>query len=146
MPSSIRSKRKTNREKLTIAVTDLHSTANRPSVANHDRATLLREHYFSCIFACNGSFQLPSVRHATPITRSTHFLTERGRRDAPLIISHAWTGDSHWLNDPGHCFSDDRLSSRSTLHAAKSPGTSICSTIGGQHCPDCAYSVDRWGC
>jgi hypothetical protein len=89
MPSSIRSKRKTNREKLTIAVTDLHSNANQVPVANHDRATLLREHYFSCVFACSGSFQLPSVRHATSVTRSTRSLAETGRRGASLIFLHA---------------------------------------------------------
>ena len=89
MPSLIRSKRKLNRERLTIAVTDLHSNTNQAPVAAHDRATLLREHYFSYMFACSGSFQLPSVRHVTPITRSTRLLTETGRREASLIFSRA---------------------------------------------------------
>lgn len=80
---------KTNRENFTTAVTDLHSSTNQAPVANHNRATLLRERYFSCKFACSGSFQLPCVRHATPITRPTRFLTEVGRRDASLICSHA---------------------------------------------------------
>lgn len=86
MPSSIRSKRKPNRQKLTIAITDIHSSTNQPSVANHDQETLLREHNFSYMFACTGSFQQPSVRHAMPITRSTRFLTEAGRPGASLIF------------------------------------------------------------
>ena len=104
VPSSIRGKRKTDKEKLTLAVTDLHSNANQAPVANHNRATLLREHYFSCMFACSGSFQLPSVRHATPITRSTRSLAEAGRRDASLICSHARAGSPYWLNGFGNCF------------------------------------------
>ena len=88
LPSSIRSNVKTNRQEPTIAIADLHSFANQASVANHDQETLLREHHFDCMFACTGSFQLLSVRHATPITRSTRSLTEAGRRDASLISSH----------------------------------------------------------
>lgn len=132
MPSSIRSKRKPNRQKLTIAITDLHSSTNQPSVAKNDQETLLREHNFSYMFACTGSFQQPSVRHAMPITRSTRFLTEAGRRDASLIFLHAWTGASYWPSDFRCCFFHDRPSSRSALHAAESTGTSTCSEQRGK--------------
>lgn len=131
MPSSTRSKRNTNRRKLTIAITDLHNNANQASVANHDQETLLREHHFSCMFACTGSFQLPSVRHATPITRSTRSLTETGRRDASLIFLHAWTGASYWPSDCRCCFFHDRPSSRSASHVAESTRTSTCSKQRG---------------
>jgi hypothetical protein len=132
-------KQKTNRQELTTAFTDLHSDANQASVANHDWATLLREHYFSCMFACSGSFQLHSVRHATPITRSTRFLTEAGRRGASLIFSHACTGAPHWSSAFGHCFFHDRPSSRSPLHAAESLGTSPCSNSAARLSRGCMW-------
>jgi hypothetical protein len=125
-------KQKTNRQELTTVFTDLHSNANQASVANHDRATLLRENQFSCRFAYSGSFQLPSVRHATLVTRSTRFLTEVGRRGASLISSHAETGTYLWSSAFGHCFFHDRPTSRSPLHAAESTGTSTCSKQCGK--------------
>jgi hypothetical protein len=144
MSLSIRSESKRSSQKLTMIITDLHSSTNHAPVANHDQATLLREHYHSCMFACTDSFQLPSVRHATPITRSTRCLTETGRRDASLIFLHAWTGASYWPSDSRRCFFRDRSSSGSPLHAAESTGTSTCSKLRSQVRPECGSSNVVW--